>query len=143
ASFAKRIQIDLMDGEFAPTKSIKLEKVWWPQGIIADIHLMYQRPEEHLAALMKLRPHLVIIHGEATVDHMRFAAELHRYGIKSGMSVLKDTPIEWVERFLPSFDHLLIFSGDLGRFGGQADLRLLEKGKKAKQFNPAIEVGWD
>lgn len=141
--FAQRIQIDLMDGEFAPTKSLELEKVWWPQSITADIHLMYQRPDDHLGVLVKLRPHLVIIHSEATVDHMHFAAELHRHGIKAGLSVLKETPVEWVERLLPSYDHLLIFSGDLGRFGGEADLGLLEKSKKAKSLNPDIEVGWD
>ncbi len=141
--FAERIQIDLMDGVFAPTKSVALEKIWWPQNVIADIHLMYQRPDEHLGLLVKLRPNLVIIHSEATVDHMHFAAELHRYGIRAGLSVLKETPVEWVERLLSSFDHILIFSGDLGRFGGQADLGLLEKAKKARQLNPDIEIGWD
>ncbi len=141
--FAKRIQIDLMDGQFAPTKSIELEKVWWPPSIVADIHLMYQRPDEYLGTLVKLRPHLVIVHSEATVDHMYFAAELHRHGIRAGLSVLRQTPIEWVERLLPSYDHLLIFSGDLGRFGGEADVGLLAKAKKAKHLNPDIEIGWD
>lgn len=141
--FAGRVQIDLMDGEFAPTKSIELEKVWWPQSTTADIHLMYQRPNDQLGLLVKLRPHLVIIHSEASVDHMHFAAELHRYGIQAGIAILKETPVEWVERLLPSFDHLLIFSGDLGRFGGEADLGLLDKAKKAKRLNPDIEIGWD
>ncbi len=141
--FARRIQIDLMDGEFAPTKSLELEKVWWPQSIPTDIHLMYQQPNDYLGALVKLRPHLAIIHSEATVDHMHFAAELHRHGIKAGLAILKDTPVEWVERLLPSFDHVLVFSGDLGRFGGLADLDLLGKVQAAKRANPDIEIGWD
>jgi ribulose-phosphate 3-epimerase len=143
ASFAKRIQIDLMDGEFAPTKSLPLEHIWWPHHTVADIHLMYQRPMEHLEMLIKLKPHMVIIHNEVDVHHMHFAAELHRYGIKTGLALLKETPEEWAEQIMHSFDHLLIFSGDLGRFGGQADLGLLEKVKKAKAHHPDIEIGWD
>lgn len=143
AMFAKRVQIDLMDGVFAPTKSVELEKVWWPQTIKADIHLMYQRPDEQLGLLVKLLPHMVIIHAEADVDHMHFAAELHRYGILAGLSVLKETSIEWVDRLLPSFDHLLIFSGDLGRFGGEADMSLLDKVKTVKNHYSNIEIGWD
>ena len=67
-SFAKRIHIDLMDGEFAPTKSPDLEHVWWPENVIADIHLMYKRPAEQLSWLIKLKPSLVVIHAEAECD---------------------------------------------------------------------------
>ncbi|HTE21530.1 MAG TPA: hypothetical protein VK674_00640 [Candidatus Limnocylindria bacterium] len=141
--FAKRIQIDLMDGVFAPTKSLDLAQVWWPPQILADIHLMFQQPDDHLEALIKLKPHMVIIHTEAKVHHMRFAAELHRHNIKAGLALLKETPVEWAEQIMHSFDHLLVFSGDLGRFGGQADLTLLGKVKKARSHHPDIEIGWD
>jgi ribulose-phosphate 3-epimerase len=143
APFAKRIQIDLMDGEFAPTKSLPLDQVWWPHHLTADIHLMYQRPMEHLDMLVKLKPHMVIIHNEVDVHHMHFAAELHKHDIKTGLALLRDTPEEWAEQIMHSFDHLLIFSGDLGRFGGEVDLGLLEKVKKAKAHHPDIEIGWD
>lgn len=142
-SFAKRIHIDLMDGEFAPTKSPELERVWWPHNITADIHLMYQRPMESMDILIKLKPHMVIIHNEADVHHMHFAAELHKHGIKAGLALLKDTPVEWAEQIMHSFDHLLIFSGHLGYHGGKADLTLLDKVKKAKAHHPEVEVSWD
>src|SRR5690606_44954 len=83
AGLAKRIHIDLMDGEFAPSVSPPLAQVWWPHGIKADIHLMYQRPMEQLNQLIKLKPHMVIVHNEAHVHHMHFAAELHGHGIKT------------------------------------------------------------
>src|SRR5262245_47318704 len=76
ASLAERVHIDLMDGEFAPTKSPDLLQIWWPHNVLADIHLMYQRPMDHLQQLIKLRPHMVIIHNEVSVHHMHFAAEL-------------------------------------------------------------------
>lgn len=141
--FSKRVHIDLMDGEFAPTTSPELERVWWPHELTADIHLMYQRPMDYLAQLIKLRPHLVIIHNEAHVHHMHFAAELHRHDIKAGLAILHDTPVEYAYQIMHSFDHILVFSGHLGYHGGQADLSLLDKVKKIREHHPEAEIGWD
>lgn len=143
ATFAERIHIDLMDGEFAPTKSPELSKIWWPLEIKADIHLMYQNPMEYLEQLIKLRPRMVIIHNEAHVHHMHFAAELHKAGILAGLAVLKDTPIEYAYQIMHSFDHVLIFSGNLGYHGGEADLGLLDKVVKVRAHHPEVEIGWD
>jgi ribulose-phosphate 3-epimerase len=141
--FAKRIHIDLMDGQFAPTKSPELERIWWPHDVTADIHLMYQSPMNYLKLLIKLQPHMVVIHNEATVHHMHFAAELHKHNIKAGLAILQDTPIEYAFQIMHSFDHVLIFSGHLGYHGGQADLGCLDKVQKTKRHHPDAEIGWD
>lgn len=141
--FAQRIQIDLSDAEFAPTQTLPLDQVWWPHQISADLHLMYAHPMEYIDTIAKLKPHMVIIHAEADVDHMIFAAGMHSLGIEAGLCILKQTPIESVARILSSFDHLLIFSGELGRFGGQADLTMLAKIGPAKVLQPELEIGWD
>ncbi|MDL2363139.1 MAG: hypothetical protein QFB86_02010 [Patescibacteria group bacterium] len=141
--FARRVHIDLMDGEFAPTMSPAIDKVWWPHEFTADIHLMYQRPMEHLEILIKLKPHMVVIHNEADVHHMHFAAALHRHGIKTGLAILHDTPIEYAYQIMHSFDHILVFSGHLGHHGGEADLGLLDKVRKIQEHHPDAEIGWD
>lgn len=141
--FAKRIHIDLMDGSFAPTHSPELERLWWPPELIVDLHLMFQEPMDVLTQLVKLKPHMVIIHNEAHVHHMHFVAELHRAGIKAGLALLQDTPVHYAEQIMPSFDHVLIFSGDLGKHGGKADLSLLKKVDEIRDLNPDIEIGWD
>lgn len=143
SKFADRIQVDLMDGEFAQPKSVDLNDIWLPPTKQIDIHLMYQRPMDYIDKIIKLRPSLVIVHAEAHVHHMHFAAELHKYGIDSGLAVLPETPIVNVEQILNSFDHLLIFGGKLGSFGGKADLEQLHKIKQAKEHHPDLEFGWD
>ncbi len=143
ANFATRVHIDLMDGQFAPTRSPGLEHVWWPHGVKADIHLMYQLPATAMAKLIELKPHLVVIHAEAKVDHSLFAAHLHKAGIKAGLALLADTPVEKAEKYLYSFDHVLIFSGKLGYHGGKADLLLLEKVKAIRSLHHEAEIGWD
>jgi ribulose-phosphate 3-epimerase len=141
--FAQRLHIDLMDGHFAPSLSPELTKIWWPHEVEVDIHLMYEHPMECIDELIRLRPNMVVIHNEADVHHMLFAAKLHQYDIKVGLAVLHDTPIEYAYQIMHSFDHVLIFSGHLGYHGGQADLGLLDKVQKVKTHHPEVEIGWD
>ena len=143
SSLTDRIHIDLMDGEFASQESPDLSEVSWPHHVIADIHLMYQRPMEYVQVLVHLNPHMVIVHNEAHLHHMQFAAELHKEDIKVGLALLQDTPAEWAEQIMHSFDHVLVFSGNLGYHGGSADLGLLEKVKFIKHRHPEVEIGWD
>ena len=141
--FAKRIHIDLMDGEFAPTVSPPPDQVWWPDGITADIHVMFQRPAEQLEQLISLKPSLVVIQFEADVDHVAFAAKLHEAGIKAGLGLLQATYVVEAEQVLGSFDHVMIFSANLGHHGGVADLSLLDKVRQVRELYPDIEVAWD
>lgn len=141
--YAHRLHIDLSDGEFAPNKLIAIEDVWWPGGVRADLHVMYQRPFDHLEALVALGPQLVIVHAEAEGDFMSFAETLHHHGIEAGVALLPETPVEAIRPALELIDHVLIFSGSLGHFGGHADLSLLEKAKQLREFKPTLEIGWD
>jgi len=143
ASFASRIQIDLMDGDFAPNQNIGLATIWLPEHIVCDIHLMYRRPQDHIDKLIALTPHMVIVHAESDCDIPLFAAELRAHGIKTGVAVLPETAIETVSYLLPHVQHVLVFSGDLGHFGGVANITLAQKAAEAKAHNRHIEVGWD
>jgi pentose-5-phosphate-3-epimerase len=143
ATFAQRIHIDLMDGVFAPTKSPGVDQIWWPPNVMADIHLMYQKPMEALEGLIKLKPHMVVIHAEADVDHFEFASKLNEAGILAGVALLAETPVKDYLDLFPSFDHALVFSGKLGYHGGMADMRLLPKISDLHEKFPHLEVGWD
>lgn len=141
-AYAHRIHIDLSDGFFT-NKLIEIENVWWPGGVRADLHVMYLRPFDHAAALVALQPQLIIVHAEAEGDFASFAELVHGHGVEIGVALLPDTPVETITPALPLIDHVLIFSGKLGHFGGHADLQLLEKAKQLKELKPALELGWD
>lgn len=145
SGFAKRVHVDLMDGEFAPTVSPSVEEAWWPADtFIVDVHLMFEHPMEHVERLVALKPNLVVVHAEADVDHAEFARRMHDAGIKAGLSLLQSTTAESVMDVLKDFDHVMIFSGNLGHHGGSAvDFGLLDKAKQIRARYPAIELGWD
>lgn len=140
--FAERIHIDFADGKFAPSKLIPIDEAWWPVGLLVDFHVMYQNPLEHLEDILVQQPHLVIIHAEAEGVEA-FLDELEGLGIKRGVALLKDTPVETIKPILDKLDHVLIFSGDLGYYGGIVDYGLLDKVAELKKLAPDIEIGWD
>jgi ribulose-phosphate 3-epimerase len=141
--FAERVHIDLMDGDFAPTKSPALDQIWLPHELVCDLHIMYRQPMNYLEQLVKLQPNMVIIQAEADVHHMHFAAELHKHDIEIGLAILQDTPVANIEQIMHSFDQVLVFSGNLGYHGGQANLELLDKVRDIKQHHPEVELAWD
>jgi ribulose-phosphate 3-epimerase len=142
-SFANRIHVDLMDGIFAPSVSPPLNAININQGLNWDLHLMYKEPYSQVAQILRLKPKLVIIHAEASLDFTEFASELHDNGIKVGLALLQDTFVSDVEHMLYLFDHVLVFSGNLGYHGGTADVTLLDKVRQIRSLSPATEIGWD
>ena len=143
ALFAKRIHVDFMDGKFAPTKSPGLLQAWWPEKIHIDLHVMHENPEKELDEIVGLKPQLVIVHAEAGGNFVIIANRLHEAGIRAGVALLPKTPVDVIKPALEHADHVLIFSGDLGHFGGDANLELLKKVARAKELKPNLEIGWD
>jgi ribulose-phosphate 3-epimerase len=142
-SFAARIHVDVADGNFAPRKLISFDKIWWRGDRTIDLHVMYQRPAEHRDIILALAPRLVIVHAEAEGDFLAFADDLHRHGIEVGIALLPRTDVEVIKPGLGLIDHVLLFSGNLGHFGGEADLTLLKKVSTLRELKPTVEIGWD
>ena len=141
--FAERVHIDLTDGEFAPTFTVSIPELWAPEGWTIDIHAMVNKLDEYVPKLIALRPHLIIIHAEAKGDVLGALKEIKRSGIMAGLALLRPTVPQTVEELIKEAEHVLIFSGELGKFGGTASLMQLEKIRLVKMINPNVEIGWD
>jgi len=141
--FATRIHIDVADGIFTPVKLLAVDQVWWPGGVRADLHVMYQKPFAHYKTYLSLAPQMVVVHAEAEGQFVPFAELMHHHGIEVGVALKAETPVELIRPALGWIDHVLIFSGNLGHFGGQADLALLDKARLLKRLKPQLEIGWD
>ena len=141
--FAQRVQVDISDGEFAPVFLLSPDKIWWPRGWIVDIHAMVMRPSEYVDKLIELKPHLIIFHAETQEPILPLVDKIRKYGIKAGVALLKTTVPDTVSDLIKAVDHVLVFSGDLGHYGGKASLMQLEKIRLIKAINPNVEIGWD
>jgi ribulose-phosphate 3-epimerase len=141
--FAQRLHIDVMDGIFASPRSLGLDQLHWPANLPVDLHVMYQRPVAHANMFIALGPQMIIVHAEAEGAFLALAAKLRRHGIETGVALLPETPVKAIAPAIDAIDHALIFSGHLGHFGGQADLRLLSKARELRALKPSLEIGWD
>lgn len=143
APFAHRIQVDLTDGEFAPTKTVKASQAWWPVGVRVDLHLMYKNPLKILLPLLAHHPKLVIVHAEAEGDFEDVYRECRAHRTQIGLALLPDTPVDTIKSVLDKIDHVLLFAGKLGYFGGHSDMSVLSKAAELKSLRPELEIGWD
>ena len=141
--FAERVHIDISDGEFAPTLTVSIPELGAPEGWTIDIHAMINNVEEYVPKLIALRPHMIIIHAEATGDVKTALMQIRQAGIMAGLALLKPTVPRTVEELIKLSDHVMIFSGELGHFGGTASLMQLEKIRLIKSINSNVEIGWD
>lgn len=140
--FAERIQIDFADGDFAPVKTINLIEAHWPDFIRADFHLMLRDPMKEIETLISQHPNLAILHAESR--HVKEVIdELNTVRIKTGIAILPETMVDSTSSLIELVDHVLIFAGHLGYYGGEADLAQLDKVKEIRAIKPEIEIGWD
>jgi pentose-5-phosphate-3-epimerase len=143
AGFAHRLHIDLMDEKFTGKKSIPAENAWWPAGVKADFHVMSHNPHHSVDIILEHRPNMIVIHAEASGDFSQFSSRLKHLGVKVGVALLATTPVTTIMPAIDKIDHVLIFSGNLGEYGGHANLDLLHKVQTLKQHRPQLEIGWD
>lgn len=141
--FAKRVHLDLMDGQFAPTSSIPIGEVVLPKDWEVDVHVMYTQPDDFLKQIIDLKPSLIIIHAEAQGELLKTVEKIKKAGIKAGVALLRSTVPEDVAGLIAIADHVLIFSGNLGEYGGTANMLQIEKIRLVRAINPVIEIGWD
>lgn len=141
--FAERVHIDISDGEFAPTLTVSIPELWAPEGWMVDIHAMVDELDEYIPKLIALRPNMIIVHAEAKGDVQTTLTQIRQAGINAGLALLRSTVPRTVEEMIKLADHVMIFSGELGRFGGNASLMQLEKIRLIKSINPGVEIGWD
>ena len=141
--FARRVQIDVSDGTFAPNATLPLNTVFWPKEWQVDLHMMVVRPAEYIPIIMQLKPSLVIFHAESGADLLPLFEQLKAGGIKAGVALMKNTFPGSVKQYIEAADHVLVFAGEIGKQGSQADMLQAEKIPLIKQLNPNAEIGWD
>ncbi len=149
-TFAPRIQIDITDGQFAPSQTINLNQVYWPPAdkreCKIDLHLMLQRPIDWLDQIVAVVPDKVILHAESDdAGQMlpRIYEHLQRFGMQVGVALLPETQPADVADIIRVVDSVLIFGGHLGYQGGVADLTQLGKIPAIQQINSTVTIEWD
>ena len=138
------IHYDVMDGIFVPNISFGepiLEYVRKSTKGFVDTHLMITRPERYVEHYAKLGSDMITFHVEDTDNPRAVIDKIHSLGIKAGIAVKPDTPVDDIESLIPAVENVLIMTVYPG-FGGQSFIpATLKKVTEARAF--IEEIGLD
>ena len=144
ACFAGLVQIDYMDGEFVPSKSLP-PKVLKHLTIHIDceLHLMVQNPLEYLPERPHPRVRRVLYHLEAPVNHDETIHKFRQMGLEVGLCINPDTEMSIYEPWIPKIDSLLFMSVVPGYYGSPFVPEVLKKVEVTRKNYPRIPIGLD
>ncbi len=121
AGGADWIHVDVMDGHFVPNITIGpviTEGARRVTGLPLDVHLMIEAPERYLEAFAKAGADSLTVHQETCPDLAATLAQIRSLGVRAGVAVNPDTPVESIRAVAADLDLLVIMSVQPG-FGGQ------------------------
>ena len=122
---ARVIHIDVMDGHFVPVITFGPKMVAdvadaiHAGGGFADVHLMIEAPERHLAQFAEAGADSITVHVE-TCPHLHYTlGMIHDLGCRAGVTLNPATPVEAIAEAARYADVLLCMSVNPG-WGGQS-----------------------
>jgi ribulose-phosphate 3-epimerase len=143
------IHVDVMDGHFVPNLTFGPKMVAdlrKATRLPLDVHLMIERPEDWVDRYADAGATYLTIHVEASVDVRGTLAAIRARGVKPGLTLNPETPVEAVLPHLDLVDLALVMSVRPG-FGGQkfidgalAKVRRIREALDATHLTAELEV---
>ncbi len=117
------IHLDVMDGVFVPNITFGIKMVADLKKIATkplDCHLMIVSPEKYVKKFAEAGADFVTVHYEACKENLANVLKLIKScGVKCGLVINPDTPVEKIVNEIPLCDMVLVMSVFPG-FGGQS-----------------------
>ena len=119
--YADILHFDVMDGVFVPNISFGfpvIEAISKKAEKPMDVHLMIVQPERYVERFAQAGASMISFHLNATEDPAAVLAQIKALGVKAGLVINPDIPVESLFPYLKDADFILLMSVFAG-FGGQ------------------------
>lgn len=143
------IHVDVMDGKFVKNKTLsfsEMKEIHRYTNKRLDVHLMVKNPVKFIHDYATLNTEYITVHIE-TKNAYKALELIEEYGIKKGISIKPNTPLEDLDSYLDDIDLILVMSVEPGR-GGQEFIentvdRIKKLKKKLKEHNSKALISVD
>ena len=118
---ADLFHLDIMDGTFVPNISYGFPVVEAIASIAEkplDVHLMIVHPEKYIERFARVGTHMLSFHLNATDKPAQALLHIRETGMKAGLVINPDLPVETLYPYLHLCDYIILMSVFAG-FGGQ------------------------
>lgn len=118
---ADLFHLDIMDGVFVPNISYGfpvVEAIASAARKPLDVHLMIVQPEKYIERFARIGVSMLSFHLNATDQPAQTLLHIRETGMKAGLVINPDMPVDSLYPYLHLCDHILLMSVYAG-FGGQ------------------------
>ena len=140
--YSELVQLDIMDGTFAPNNSLDFDFDVSGSNISFEAHLMITDPVGWIEKNWR-KVDTIIVHFESCErpeDIIRFVKEK---GKKIGLAIIPGTAVNIVKPYLDDIDQLLIMTVNPGFYGSKFLPVTLSKISEARKLKPNLDIEVD
>jgi len=139
--FAGRVQMDVVDGKFAPVETVTPEVLLTVETMAeVEAHLMVVEPVEWVERCVAAGVTAVYGQVEKMTNKLDFIAKAEETGMKTGLAFDLDTPLTGLDEWVNLVDSVLLLSVKAGAQGQEFDDVVLEKIKKVRELSSSVTI---
>ena len=143
-TFTTYIQLDIMDGQFVPSRSITWKHLAnLPMKLSWEAHLMVKHPEDYVEGFWQAGAKKIVFHYEAIPSPREVISLVRNLGLGVGLAVNPETPVSDILTLAGEVDSVLFLSVYPGFYGAKFIPEVLDKVMEFRSAYPGVEIGID
>ena len=107
------------------------------------VHFMVRQAMPYLKQFVEIAPESITFQMEAAEDWEECIDYAHSQGVKTGLAIEPDTPVERIAEYLDRMDAVVVMSVVPGKAGSPFDTRATEKVAELRRLKPELDITVD